>query len=175
MLDARPDDGSRYELIDGKLLVTPSPGEAHQDVVRTLIAVLVEYFEDAEIGAVMHSPSDVRTGDNSRNRIQPDVYVVRRTNGIRPSYPYQLSDLLLAVEVASPNNPLLDYQIKRDMYLRSGVPEYWIVNPEARNISRWSGSDEPGELLSHELRWQPSGMLSPLVIALPEFFARAFK
>lgn len=151
MLDALPDDGARYELIDGHLLVTPSPGEAHQDVVRSLIVLLDQYFENSKIGAVMYSPSDVRTDDRDRNRLQPDVYVVRRTNGVRPRYPYQLSDLLLAVEVASPSNPLHDYQIKRDLYLRSGIPEYWIVNPETRNISRWSGSEEPGVLISQEL------------------------
>ena len=75
----------------------------------------------------------------------------------------------------SPSNPLLDYQIKRDLYLREGVGEYWVVNPDARNVSRWSGAADPGEVLSTTLRWQPQGMNEGLVIDLPTFFEAAFR
>jgi Uma2 family endonuclease len=122
----------------------------------------------------MVSPSDVRRGDRRRNRVQPDVFVIRKIDGKRPPYPYELHDLLLAVEVASPSNPLLDYQVKRDLYLREGVGEYWIFNPEARNVSRWRGRDDPGELLSKEVAWQPDGMPTPFVVDLPHFFHVAY-
>ena len=87
--------------------------------------------------------------------------------------PYELHDLLLAVEVVSPGNPLLDYQIKRDLYLREGVREYWVINPGARNVSRWCGRDDPGEVLSKAVSWQPEGMSAPLVIELAAFFEAA--
>jgi Uma2 family endonuclease len=70
---------------------------------------------------------------------------------------------------------LLDYQVKRDLYLREGVGEYWVVHPEARNVSRWSGSADPGEVLSTTLRWHPPGMPEPFVLDLSTFFDEAFR
>ena len=174
MLDALPDDGQRYEIIDGELFVTPGPGEGHQDIVGELYFLLRTYLMGADLGKAMVSPSDVRRGDRRRNRVQPDVFVVRMQDGRRPEYPYELHDLLLAVEVVSPSNPILDYQVKRELYQREGVGEYWIFNPEARNVSRWRGRDDPGEVLSKEVTWQPEGMSAPLVIDLPSFFRSAF-
>ena len=117
-LDALPDDGPRYEIIDGELFVTPAPGEGHQDIVGALYRRLHQYLAGHGIGRAMISPADVRRGDRTRNRVQPDVFVVRLVEGKRPTYPYELHDLLLAVEVVSPSNPILDYQVKRDLYLR---------------------------------------------------------
>ena len=173
MLDALPDDGQRYEIIDGELFVTPSPGEAHQDIVTELVFRLRQYLGSERVGKAVAAPSDVRRGDRRRNRVQPDVYVIGVTSGKRPAYPYDLKDLLLAVEVVSPSNPLLDYQVKRDLYLREGVGEYWIFNPEARNVSRWRGSVDPGEVLSKKLRWHPERMTTEFVLELSEFFAKA--
>jgi Uma2 family endonuclease len=175
MLDALPDDGQRYEIIDGELFVTPGPGEPHQDIVGELHARLREYLMGHGIGKVMVSPADVRRGDRTRNRVQPDVFVIRMTDGRRPAYPYDLHDLLLVVEVASPSNPILDYQVKRDLYLREDVGEYWIINPEARNVSRWRGHDDPGDILSKRIEWHPAGMTAPFVLELPEFFNASFR
>ena len=174
MLDALPEDGQRYEIIDGELFVTPGPGEPHQDIVGELHARLREYLKGRGIGKAMVSPADVRRGDRTRNRVQPDVFVVRFSEGKRPTYPYELHDLLLAVEVVSPSNPILDYQVKRDLYLKERVGEYWVINPEARNISRWRGSDDPGEVLSKRVEWHPDGMPSPFTLELPEFFNDSF-
>lgn len=174
MLDVLPADGQRHEIVDGVRYVTPSPGEAHQDVVGELFALLREYLRGGAVGKAIVSPSDVRRGDRRRNRVQPDVFVIARAAGQRPPYPYALHDLLLAVEVVSPGSHLLDYQVKRDLFLREGVGEYWVVNPDARNVSRWRGRDDPGEVLSREIRWHPEGMASPLAIDLPRFFDAAF-
>lgn len=173
MLDALPDDGQRYEIIDGELFVTPGPGEFHQDIAGELFIRLSEYLKGHGIGKAMISPSDVRRGDRTRNRVQPDVFVVRLTDGKRPSYPYDLHDVLLAVEVVSPSNPSLDYQVKRGLYLREGVGEYWVFNPDALNVSRWRGRDDPGEVLSKVVEWHPEGMPAPLVLDLAEFIAEA--
>jgi hypothetical protein len=62
--------------------------------------------------------------DRTRNRVQPDVFAVRLVDGGRPPYPYELRDLLLAIEVESPDNPAYDYQTKRRLYLSNGVPEF---------------------------------------------------
>lgn len=93
--------------------------------------------------------------------------------GKRPSYPYLLRDLLLAIEVVSPSNPLLDYQVKRDLYLREGVSEYWVINSDARNVSRWLGRDDPGEVLSKEVVWNLAGMPMPFELDLAVFFTDA--
>ena len=173
MVDALPDDGQRYEIIDGELFVTPGPGEFHQDIAGALFWRLHQYLVGHGIGKAMISPADVRRGDRTRNRVQPDVFVVRVVDGRRPAYPYELHDLLLAVEVASPSNAILDYQIKRDLYLREGVGEYWVINPDARNVSRWRHRDDPGEVRSKEIDFPLDGMSAPLILDLAEFFAGA--
>jgi Uma2 family endonuclease len=134
MLDALPDDGQRYEIIDGELFVTPAPLEVHQLVVGHLYSLLKEYLRGSAVGRAIVSPADVRRGDRTRNRVQPDVFVLRLIEGKRPPYPYSLADLLLAVEVQSPSNPHLDYQVKRELYSREGVAEYWVVNTDARTF-----------------------------------------
>jgi Uma2 family endonuclease len=173
MLDALPDDGQRYEIIDGVLYVTPAPSDLHQYVVGELFARLHEYLRHSGIGHPIGSPSDVRREDRSRNRVQPDIFVVRVTSRKRPSYPFDLADLLLAVEVESASSSRDDYHTKRQLYLDARVPEYWVVSPEARTISRWHSADQPGEILSQSTAWHPAGMAQPLLIDLPSFFAEA--
>jgi Uma2 family endonuclease len=170
MLDALPDDGQRYEVIDGVLHVTPAPSDVHQIVVGELYARLREYLRGSTLARAMFSPADVRKPDESRNRVQPDVFAVRLLDARRPPYPYALSDILLAIEVESPSNPLYDYHTKRELYLGNGVPEYWIVNTDARIVSRFRSIEEPGEVLSKEIAWRPQGMPVPLVIDLPALF-----
>ena len=63
----------------------------------------------------------------------------------------------VAVEVVSPSNPRLDFQVKRDLYLREKVGEYWVVNPDALNVSRWRGHDDPGDVISKRVDWLPQG------------------
>ena len=175
MLDALPESAERHEIIDGELFVTPAPSEGHAFVVTALLVRLHRYLEGVDVGRVITAPTDVWRDDRMYNRVQPDVLVMRLTEGKRPPYPYHLRDLLLAIEIASPGNPLLDYQVKRDVYLREGVPEYWVVNIDARNISRWRGRDDPGEVLSRRIEWQPTEAVAPLALDLPSFFDAALR
>jgi Uma2 family endonuclease len=170
MLDALPDDLQRYEIIDGDLFVTPAPSQLHQLVAGALFSVLRTYLKRSNVGRAMISPADVRRGDRARNRVQPDVFAVRVRDGQWPEYPYDLHDLMLAIEVASPGNPLLDYQIKRELYLSNGVPEYWIVDTDARIVSRWRSVNDPGEVFTQRIEWRPEGMTQTLAIELPAFF-----
>ena len=170
MLDDLPDDGNRYELIDGELFVTPAPSDVHQLVVGELQSRLRAYLRPFSVARAIHSPADVRRDDHTRNRVQPDIFVVRLTDGRRPPYPFDLADLLLAVEVESPSNSAYDYQTKRRLYLASGIPEYWIVSPETRTIARWRGQRDDADLLTTRLEWHPAGMPAALLISIPEFF-----
>lgn len=174
MLDALPYDLQRYEIIDGTLHVTPAPSDVHQLVAGEFYARLREYLRDSRLARAIFSPADVRRGDRTRNRLQPDVFVLRLLDGARPVYPYALGDLVLAIEVESPSNPVLDYQVKRPLYLRGGV-EYWIANPTARVVSRWKGMDDPGEVRSDRIEWHVSGNEKPLVIHVQELFDEALR
>jgi len=173
MLDALPDDGQRYEIIDGELYVTPAPTDVHQLVASAFHRRIHVYLRPTGLARALISPADVRKDDRTRNRVQPDVFAVRLVEGKRPTYPYDLGDLLLAIEVESPSNPLLDYQVKRKLYLTHGIPEYWIANTDARVVSRWRSVDDPGEVFTKRIEWKPSGMSRPLVIDLPELFEDA--
>jgi Uma2 family endonuclease len=175
MLDALPEDGQRYEIIDGELFVTPAPSDVHQLVAAAFHRRLHEYLRPSRVARAMISPADVRKGDRTRNRVQPDVFAVRLVEGGRPPYPYALSDVLLAIEVESPGTPLYDYHVKRELYLSNGVPEYWVVNTEARVVSRWRSGDERGDVLSRSIEWQPPGIASPLTIDLPDLFRDALE
>ena len=175
MVDELEDDGQRYELIDGELFVTPSPIDVHQLIVGELFARLRDYLRQFGGGKPMMSPADVRRGDRTRNRVQPDVFVIRLTDGARPPYPYELHDLLLAVEVASPGSRRLDCHIKRELYPREGVEEYWVIDPDARNVLRWRGTSEPGEILSERVSWLMSATHAPFVLQLEDFFAEALQ
>lgn len=173
MLDALPDDGQRYELIDGVVHVTPAPGLLHQQIAGHLYHLLKLYLRGSMVGRALISPSDVRRGDRARNRVQPDAFVARLVDGKLPPYPFAMADLLLAVEVPSQSDPLYDYQTKRTLYVANGVSDYWVLNPEARNLSRWRGAADPGEVLSARVEWQPAGMPEPFVLDLPRFFDEA--
>jgi len=174
MLDELEDDGQRYEIIDGELFVTPSPIDVHQFVVGELYALLRGYLKGRGLGKPVVSPSDVRRGDRTRNRVQPDVYVIRLADGKRPPYPYDLGDLLLAVEVVSPGSVRLDYTIKRKLYLSEGVGEYWVIDPQARNVCRWKERSDAGEILSERVEWRAVGATEPFVLELSTFFDEAF-
>lgn len=171
MLDELPWTPERLEIIDGVLYVTPAPSNRHQAVAGSFYRLLYDYLRRSGSGYTLISPSDVRRGDQDRNRVQPDVYVVRRAKGVLPADPFQLRDLLLAVEVASPSNPSLDYELKRRLYLAEGVGEYWVASPEERMVSRWRGRNDAGTTIRDVLEWHPPGMTTPLRIDVQDLFA----
>lgn len=175
MLDALPESSERYEIIDGVLYVTPAPSDDHQFVVGEFHGLLRGYLRGSADARVLMSPSDVWRGERKRNRVQPDVYVLRLIEGKRPEYPFRLDDLLLAIEVLSPSNPTLDRQVKRRLYLKEGVPEYWIADPEQRVVSRWRGTDDPDEVLRDRVEWRAPGALAPLVIDIQALFDEALR
>ena len=169
MLEMLPDDGQRYEIIDGELYVTPSPRVRHQQVVTNLAAILQPYVARAGGALVLVSPSDVRK--DSGTSVQPDLFVVRLGDDGRVVVPIKLRDLLLAIEVLSDRTARTDRQDKRWLYQGEAVAEYWIVDADAWVIERWRPGDDRPEVLSEEIRWQCTGATEPLLIVLPAFFA----
>lgn len=132
-LEGFPDDGNRYELIDGMLVVSPAPVPWHQLVLGELFYALRTVCPKGLL--VLFAPLDVQP-DRS-NSLQPDVLVARLTDFGPKNLPVAP---LLAAEVLSPSTRLYDLNTKRSAYERMRVPSYWIVDP-----------DEPGALTVLEL------------------------
>lgn len=162
----------RYELVDGELLVTPSPRLIHQFAVGELLAELREYVRTQRIGRVVSSPSDVEL--EAEDVRQPDLFVVSHQETarvLREGLP--IRSLLLAVEVLSPSSARHDRVVKRPGYQRH-VGQYWIVDVDARAIERWQRGAARPEVLSDKLSWHPAGAGEPFRLSLPECFERVF-
>ena len=169
---ALPADGRRYEVIAGELLVTPAPRFGHQDAVLALVLLLSEYVERTKTGHAAISPADLTPEPGAL--VQPDVFVVGLVAGRRPRDWADIERLLLAIEVLSPSTARADRTVKRRLYQRAGVPEYWIIDLEARLVERWRPGDERPEILTEQLEWTPEPGIAPLTIDLQEFFGRVF-
>ena len=129
---ALPDDGRRYELIDGELLVTPSPSTAHQRVVVALVSILRQHVREKDLGEVFVSPLDVIL--TPRNAPQPDIVFVACEREDRVSARGIEGAPTLVVEVLSPSRPALDLVKKRRIYFENAIPHYWIADPEKRSL-----------------------------------------
>jgi Uma2 family endonuclease len=164
---ALPDDGKRYEVVDGELLVTPSPATPHQRALAELHLRLAPYVRAAGIGEVFFSPSDVEF--DARTLVQPDLFVVPLNEGRRLRDWSEIQRLLLAVEILSPSTARYDRLTKRRVYQRQGV-EYWIVDIDARVIERWRPGDARPEILAERLEWQPSDSHPAWVLDLEGYF-----
>jgi Uma2 family endonuclease len=129
---ALPDDGHRYEIIEGVLYMPPSPNEAHQSASRWFVFYLTTHVHLTGLGRVYSAPFDVELAPNVV--VQPDVIVVLHTNQgvITPSHIIGVPDLL--IEIASPGTVGYDRRTKQDTYARVGVPEYWIADPAAHTV-----------------------------------------
>ncbi|HUF64383.1 MAG TPA: Uma2 family endonuclease [Gemmatimonadaceae bacterium] len=163
-----PDDGKRYEIIDGELYVTPSPVYRHQYAVVEMVTALRTYLKPLGAGVALAAPADVEF--DRRTVVEPDVLVLPLFAGRRPHVFAEAGRLLLAVEVLSPGTAARDRGIKRELYQRQGVPEYWIVDLDARLIERWRPDDQRPEIVRDRLEWLPEGAREPFVLDVPAFF-----
>jgi Uma2 family endonuclease len=166
---ALPEDGQRYELLDGELLVTPSPRPRHQVIVGEIAMRLAAYVQSAGIGRVLASPADLF--GQLGQLLQPDLFVV--PSRAVPERWDALPDPILVVEVLSPSTARYDRGLKRRFYLSAGVAEFWIIDADARMVERWRLGDERPEVLDGELRWQPRGDAPPFSIDLTQLFGEA--
>ena len=167
MVRELPEDGKRYEVVHGELLVTPSPRAPHQLVLGRLHAWIRTYLEgQGRPDTVVFSPADISWADDTL--VQPDLFVVP---------PEQLSDdwttfktLLLAVEVISPSSTRADRVLKRRLYQEQGVRTYCIVDIDAGLVEVWRPGDERPEIVTDVLRWRATPEASELTIALGALF-----
>lgn len=134
VLDTMPDDGHRYELIDGILIVSPSPRHVHQRASGNLHVLLragcPEHLE------VLYAPFDVVLADDTV--LQPDLLVACADS-------FTVRDLpvapLLAVEILSPSTRGIDLLLKKDRLERAGCAHYWVIDPDVPNVTAWTLRD----------------------------------
>jgi Uma2 family endonuclease len=168
MARALPDDGQRYEVIDGELFVTPAPTLHHQRAAGLLYELLAPFVRQHSIGDTLVAPADVLT--TAHVTVQPDVFVAPLVGGRKPASWEEIRTLVVAVEVLSPSTARADRHVKRHLYQRERVAEYWIVDIDARLIERWRPDDERPEILVEQLEWKPDPTHASLIIDLPAYF-----
>jgi Uma2 family endonuclease len=162
---AWPEDGNRYELVDGVLLVTPAPVPVHQVVAQRLAAALAirsQHWPDLYVA----SPGEILIRPDTR--MEPDVLVFctpslhRKWEEIREHW--------LAVEVWSPSSVIYDREVKRDAYLQIGVREVWLVDCARKVVLVSKPGAVPDVVHGGLLPWRPPAAPEPAPIDLAEVF-----
>lgn len=127
-----PDDGQRHELIDGEHYVTPSPRTRHQAIVVNLTGMIWNYLQGHPVGRVFSAPFDVIL--SNFDVVEPDLLYMshERAREVLREWVHGAPDLV--VEIGSPGTRTRDETIKRRLYERFAVSEYWIVDPELDTV-----------------------------------------
>jgi Uma2 family endonuclease len=168
-LFALPDDGRRYEIIEGELYEMPSPSSIHALTIMNLILALAPIISRLG-GQLLTAPLDVFFP--GANPVQPDIVVMLPNSSARlvPRGIEGPPDLL--IEVLSPSNRGHDLLTKRALYARAGVREYWIVDPDARTVEILALDRDAFHLAAsvpgHETPVSP--LVGPLPFAAEELF-----
>jgi Uma2 family endonuclease len=162
---ALSDDGCRHELVGGVHLVTPAPSPRHQAVLAALYDALRPHVERHHLGRLFWSPADLTFGDDEV--LQPDLFLLPIA-----SVPERWDSApvpRLVIEVVSPGSALADRQHKRLRCQRAGVADYWVVDPEQRQVEVWHPAAEAGEVWRERMTWRvPVGEV--IVIDLEAIF-----
>lgn len=163
-LDRLPDDGNRYELLNGELLVSPAPSPPHQHIVAWLNEVLTPFVLTHRVGIVHQAPSVMVRGDSSQ--VEPDLMVF-------PKVAFDTWDdapvPLLVIEVLSRSTPRRDLIQKRDFYLEKGVRDCWVVDRYSRSVTHITRDST--ETVATVLTWAPEGIAATLEIDVAAMFA----
>lgn len=165
-----PDDSNRYEIIGGELIVSPSPNRPHQKASYRLTQLIGDHVDAHQLGEVYTAPVDVRLSPHSV--VQPDLLFIRndRLHIYGPTGPVEGAPDLV-VEIVAPSSQVMDRVRKAALYADSGVSEYWIVDPEKREVQVLvlaQGRYEPVESDAGEL---PSTVIPGLVVDPDVLFA----
>lgn len=153
-----PEDGNRYEVVDGELYVSPPPLESHQRASVNLLGFLWQHVRQHRLGRLYSAPFGVVLDDE--NGVQPDlVYVSREREGLLVERGLEGAPDLV-VEILSRSTQARDRGVKMKRYAASGIPHYWIVDPRTRTLEAYrlaeegyelAGSHGPGSVFSPEL------------------------
>ena len=163
-LESFPDDGNRYELLDGLLLVTPAPAPGHQAVVSRLTAALHDYLGSS--GAMVYGPGAVEI--EPKHHLEPDILVVPGSEPIAHRWS-EIHNWWLAVEVSGRGSQVYDRDFKFAAYSALGVRDVWRVDLQDRSVTVKAGGVNEE---SHQQRfdWHPEEIERPLTIDLQSLF-----
>jgi len=165
-LEQFPDDGNRYELLGGVLLVTPMAEYSHQAVLGRIHEALVESLRPGGTALIL-SPGAIQIGNDTQ--LEPDLLVIPKPmRGVAKWR--EIREWWLAVEVTGPSSRIYDRDFKTGAYLMAGVREVWRVDLRERTVyvSRPGGQrDEPHR---EQLTWSPPGSTAPLSLDLAALF-----
>lgn len=139
-------EGAPYQLIEGELIMTPAPNPRHQIISARLFKKLSHFVDTTKTGIVLYSPIDIYLDDE--NVFQPDIVFIskERKEIIRRDGIYGPPDLV--IEILSPSTASYDIREKFRVYERSGVKEYWIVDPDMNSIEIYSNEKEHFSLIT---------------------------
>ncbi len=170
-----PDDGNRYEIIDGVLYMTTAPSAFHQWIIRQIFLALYQSIDSVGVGVTLWSPIGLFMP--GCEPVQPDLIVIRSTD-ISIIHDRRIFGVpALIIEVLSPSNADKDTDTKRKAYARAGLPEYWIVRPSSRDVLVCTGPDAAlGDYTQSQLVAPDAELVSPtlpLRVAVDTFFAGA--
>ena len=170
---ALPDDPrQRYEVVDGELLVSPSPRLLHQVIARAITRALEDYLQVHPFGYVFNGPGEVISGDYSA--VQPDIFVVPLDDGRLPDTWSAAQPPQFVVEVLSPSTARHDRVVKRRLYQRLGA-EYWIIDPESRMVERWLPGATEAEMCDGAVSWHAPLAGAPFTIVLRDLMRAALR
>lgn len=166
-LHSLPDDGNKYELIHGELFVTPAPTVDHEEISARLTRILEPYVAANGLGYVYHPRAVVQF---KGSEVEPDLIVRQRHP--HPKDGWAAAPIpILVVEIGSPSTRRRDREHKRDFYIDDvGVPEYWIVDPERREIVVVKAGTM-SEAARERVMWSPPGTTSLLRVDVAIVFA----
>jgi Uma2 family endonuclease len=162
-----PDDGRRYEIIEGVLYVTNAPNADHQFCVTEAGSELRNFVKRHQLGRVLVAPFEVHLAPRTRP-VQPDILFVRQERWPKGHVPFFSGAPDLIVEVISPSSVRTDRVIKFTAYELAGVQEYWLINPHARTVEVYTWSNGEYALLGEFTEDEP---LQSVVLAGIEIVA----
>jgi Uma2 family endonuclease len=171
-----PEDGQRYEVLQGVLYVTPAPIYDHQYAVIRLGYYLTHLILENDLGVLLTAPFDIRLPRKLADPVEPDLVFFRKGNEPHAGDKNFAGVPDLIIEVLSPGTRRVDERIKMSIYREAGIPEYWLVDPKTRTVLIHRLSED-GE---HYVEWARGGernvvgstVLSGLRLAVSEIFPR---
>ncbi len=165
-----PDDGNRYEVLDGEVLVTPAPSPHHQKVIQRLLFELLEYVEGREVGWVFQ---DVDLLFQTGQFLRPDLLVVPSEGRAGITDRGIEVPPALVVEVLSPSSGTIDRVKKPRRYLDFGVPAYWVVDPADGAVWMWETGTDPESPTreADSVRWAFPDGAAPLEVDVESLVA----
>ena len=168
------DDGKRHELIDGEHYVTPTPVRKHQAVVGNLHGLIWSYLQERPIGRVFMAPFDVIFSEF--DVVEPDLlYISRERSQQIETSPWVKGAPDLVVEVGSPATRKRDETIKRRLYERFGVLEYWVVDSEIDTIKVFRRVNDRYARVAELLLENDDVLTTPLLPNLELRLAKVFE